>query len=81
MPAKKAAPAAADTAPDAPAAAPADLSPVREFLGLVEFAGKHNGTPACLDCSSFAPMDPANPREWERHADGCRFAAALAALG
>lgn len=55
-----------------------DLAPVRALLVDLEYSAKHNAEPACPVCKCFRPLDPANPREWERHAEDCRFAAALA---
>lgn len=62
----------------AKATTPAPSSVVREVLEELEYSGKHSGTPACPFCASFAPLDPANPREWEQHAPDCKLGQALA---
>ncbi len=56
--------------------APVDLTPVREVLDALEFAGRENGDDCCPFCKAHRAIDPTNPRDWEKHAVDCKFAAA-----
>ena len=62
------------------AAKKSDPAVALEYLRSLEFSGHENGGPVCPSCKCQPALDPANPREWETHAEDCAWALAVAAL-